>query len=72
LIPAAQEAIITDLTGQIARMDELTKAGKTASIHFLTRESADARVAKADANLKTKESEVARLKKEKDELLKTS
>ena len=33
--------MIDELTSQLARVDSLTRAGKTSTLHFLTREAAD-------------------------------
>lgn len=38
---AAQEEMIAELTSQLARVDSLTREGKTSTLHFLTREAAD-------------------------------
>ncbi|EJD05685.1 uncharacterized protein FOMMEDRAFT_153019 [Fomitiporia mediterranea MF3/22] len=36
-----QEEMIQELTSQLARVDALTREGKTSTLHFLTREAAD-------------------------------
>ena len=41
IINIAQEEMIQELTSQLARVDSLTREGKTSTLHFLTREAAD-------------------------------
>lgn len=38
---AAQDALIKELTSQLARVEPLSRTGQAVALHFLTREAAD-------------------------------
>lgn len=41
MVSPAQEEMIQELTSQLARVDHLTREGKTTTLHLITRDAAD-------------------------------
>ncbi|KDQ07060.1 hypothetical protein BOTBODRAFT_39109 [Botryobasidium botryosum FD-172 SS1] len=63
-----QDELIETLTKQIARIEELTSTGRTTSLHLLTREGADVKLADAERRAQELKEEVARLTAKNKEL----
>lgn len=62
---AAQEESLKEMTSQLARVDALTREGKTTTLHILTREAADEERRELDRELERLRAAL----KEKDKII---